>query len=423
MEKPLKIAVIAGEESGDLLAADMLAALGAREQRPLELIGVGGANLQRLGLSSFFDREDIALMGVAEVLAKLPRLIGHIYRLAAYLARQKPDFLLIIDSPDFTHRVARRLRRLAPNIPIIQYVAPSVWAWRPQRAAAMRGYIDLLLVVLPFEPAVLARLNGPKSVYVGHRLLSSPNVAAAYAAQKQREAARAAAAEGQKESGAKTKQTTAAQTLLLLPGSRRSEIRRLMPVFGAAAAELARDEPHWQILLPSLPHLANELRALAAGWPIQPQLIFTEEEKWAAFAKADAALAASGTVSLELALCGVPTVLAYKTDWLVRKFILPRIKIWSAALPNIIADEPLMPEYFNEYVRPPMLARQLKRLMRPGPARQAQLQGFEKLRAIMQTPKPSAELAAEALGEAGFLAPRGKGRAAAAKPENKKTRR
>jgi len=350
MEKPLKIAVIAGEESGDLLAADMLAALAQREERPIELIGVGGANLARLGLKSFFNREDIALMGVAEVLAKLPRLIGHIYRLAAYLAQEKPDFLLIIDSPDFTHRVAKRLRKLAPNIPIVQYVAPSVWAWRPQRAAAMRAYIDLLLVVLPFEPAALARLNGPKSVYVGHRLLSAAHVQSCYAAQKRHEAERAAETGGE---GAKPM-----RNLLILPGSRGSEIQHLMPEFGAAAAELARVIPDLHIMLPGLPHMAEKLRSLAADWPIAPQLIFDEQEKWAAFAGADAALAASGTVSLELALCNVPTVLAYKTDWLVRKFILPRVKIWSAALPNIITDEPIIPEYFNEYVRPAMLESQ-----------------------------------------------------------------
>jgi len=155
--------------------------------------------------------------------------------------------------------------------------------------------------------------------------------------------------------------------------------------------------------LPSLPHLAAKIRALTADWPSPPHIITDEKEKWQAFAKADAALAASGTVSLELALSAVPMVLAYKADWFARQCILPRVTIWSAALPNIITDEPLVPEYFNEFVRPGMLARQINRLLLPGPARQAQLQGFEKLRSIMQTDKAAGEAAAEAIAAAGFI--------------------
>lgn len=400
MEKPLKIAVIAGEESGDLLAADMLAVFMRQYKHPAELIGVGGAHLQKLGLSSFFSREDIALIGIWEALKKLPRLICHIRRLSAYLAREKPDFLLIVDSPDFTHRVAKRLRRLAPEVPIVQYVAPSVWAWREGRAAAMRGFIDLLLVILPFEPQVLARLNGPKSVYVGHRLLSYPPLRAAYEAQRKK-AEKAGKSSGRQ--AGKTAKNKDKKTLLMLPGSRYSEIKALMPVFGAAAAELQARQTNLEILVPTLPHLLEKLQHLAQDWPVKPHFITEEAEKWAAFARADAALAASGTVSLELALCAVPTVLAYKTDWLMTKFIVPRLKIWSAALPNIITDEAVVPEYFNEYVRAPMLARQIERLLDAGgAARQAQLAGFQRLRQIMQTEKPAAELAVQALAQAGI---------------------
>jgi len=384
MKKPLKIAVIAGEESGDLLAADVLSAYAGKIGRDIELIGVGGAHLQKLGLKSFFDREDIALMGIAEVLKKLPRLFIHIRRLSAYLAKERPDFLLIVDCPDFTHRVARRLRKLAPGIPIVQYVAPSVWAWRPQRAKAMRAYIDLLLVILPFEPKILTELNGPKSVYVGHRLLSYPPVQKAYEAQLKR--------------WQKAEETK--KLLVILPGSRNSEIKYLMPVFGQAAAQVKKDNPDLEIILPTLPHLAEKISKLAEDWVSKPNIVTSEEGKWAAFERADAALAASGTVSLELALCSVPTVLSYKADWFATKFILPRITVWSAALPNIITDEPVIPEYFNEFVRAPMLAHQINSLLHTGIRRTAQLEGFKKLRAVMHTDIPTSALAAQALIDA-----------------------
>jgi len=403
MLKPLKIAVITGEESGDLLAADIITALQRRLKADIQLIGVGGAHLSAMGLDSFFNREDIALMGVAEVLKKLPRLLCHIFRLSRYFAIERPDFLLIVDSPDFTHRVARRLRKLAPSIPIIQYVAPSVWAWRPQRAKAMRSFIDLLLVILPFEPQILAKLGGPKAVYVGHRLLSYPPLQKAYTAQKERQKKYSPSISDSGKAALK-KSEARKKTLLLLPGSRLSEIRHLMPVFGEAVGQIQRQHPAIHVILPSLPHLAAKIRALTADWPYPPHIIADEEEKWRAFAKADAALAASGTVSLELALCAVPMVLAYKADWFATKFIVPQITIWSAALPNIIADEPLVPEYFNEFVRPGMLARQINRLLQPGTARQAQLQGFEKLRQIMQTEKAAGDAATEAIIAAGLIA-------------------
>lgn len=375
---PLKIAIIAGEESGDLLGADLISALARRIGRNIKLVGVGGSHLEALGLKSQFDVDDIALMGLGGVLKKLPKLIFYIHYLARFIAREKPDCLIIIDSPDFTHRVAKKVRKIAPQIPIIKYIAPSVWAWRPERAKEMRAFIDHVLVILPFEAKVMHELKGPPATYVGHRLLTYPPLVAL-----------------EKEKACPVEEKSSPPTVVVLPGSRNYEIRGLIPIFGQALQILKNRNPNVEFILPTLPRLADTVRSLTKDWAIKVDVIVGEEEKWAAFEKADVALAASGTVSLELALAGIPMVLGYKADMFSKFFILPRIKIWTAALPNIIADRPVVPEYFNEFLRPGMLARQLEQLMATGPVRQAQLNGFELIKNAMKTSTPSGELASQ----------------------------
>lgn len=379
-EGPLKIAIVAGEESGDLLGADLIAALARKTGRNIRLIGVGGSHLDALGLKSLFNADDIALMGLGAVLKKLPSLLQHIHRLANFIAAEKPDCLIVIDSPDFTHRVAKKVRKLAPNIPIIKYIAPSVWAWRPERAKAMAAFVDHVLVVLPFEERVMRELDGPPATYVGHRLLTYPPLQAL-------DGIRAGLSNN----------APAKQTVVVLPGSRRFEIRGLMPVFGEALEILMKRKPDTQIILPTLPRLVDEVRLLAQDWKCHVDIVVGEEAKWLAFAKAHAALAASGTVSLELALSTIPMVLGYRADRFSKTFILPKVKVWSAALPNIIADRPVVPEYFNEFLRPGMLARQVEQLLLNGPVRQAQLDGFAHIRKVMKTPQPSGEIASQAI--------------------------
>lgn len=377
---PIKIAIVAGEESGDLLGADLISALARKTGRNIKLIGVGGAHLEALGLKSVFNVDDIALMGLGAVLKKLPKLILHIHRLARYIADEKPDCLIIIDSPDFTHRVAKKVRKFAPLIPIIKYIAPSVWAWRPERAKAMCSYIDHVLVVLPFEKKVMHDLQGPPATYVGHRLLTYPPLLAM-----------------EKMRLRHLEEKRSDPTVVVLPGSRHFEIRGLMPIFGAALEILKKRQPAINFVLPTLPRLADSVRKLMSEWPVKVEIVVGEEKKWAAFAKADAALAASGTVSLELALANIPMVLGYKADLFSKTFILPRVKVWSAALPNIIADRPVVPEYFNEFLRPGMLARQIEQLVVAGPVRQAQLDGFSLIKTTMKTSAPSGEIASRAL--------------------------
>ncbi|WP_105984432.1 MULTISPECIES: lipid-A-disaccharide synthase [unclassified Brucella] len=380
--RPLKIAIVAGEESGDLLGADLIDALRAQTDRLVDIVGVGGDHLAERGLKSFFDPHEIALMGLGAILKNLPGLMLRIRQTARQIVVEKPDCVLLIDSPEFTHRVAKKIRASAPSIPIVKYIAPSVWAWRPQRARAMRASIDHVLTVLPFEVEVMERLNGPQVTYVGHRLTSHEPILQARASQLVLEAQRFNADK---------------QTLLLLPGSRRTEIQMLMEPFGKAVEQLAARIEKLEVVLPTLPRIEAMVRDLSRDWTVKPLIVTGDEEKWKAFSRADAALAASGTVSLELALARIPSVLSYKADWFARKFLMPKITIWSAALPNIIVDEPVVPEYFNEFVRPGMLARNLERIMRPGSARQAQLDGFDEVASVMKTEKPSGEIGARVL--------------------------
>lgn len=382
--RPLKIAIVAGEESGDLLGTDLIDALRGQTDRLVDIVGVGGDHLAARGLKTFFDPHEIALMGLGAILKNLPGLILRIRQTARQIVAEKPDCVLLIDSPDFTHRVAKRIRAADPSIPIVKYIAPSVWAWRPQRARAMRDYIDHVLTVLPFEVEVMQRLNGPQATYVGHRLTSYPPILETRAAQVARE-------------GERWNDET--RRLLLLPGSRRTEIQLLMEPFGKAVEELASRVDKLEVILPTLPRIEAMVRDLSRDWAVKPLIVVDEEEKWRAFSRADAALAASGTVSLELALSRIPTVLSYKADWFARQFLMSRITIWSAALPNIIADEPVVPEFFNEFVRPGKLARYADQLMRPGPARQAQIEGFDSVASVMKTEQPSGEIGARVLLE------------------------
>lgn len=375
--KPLKLAVIAGEVSGDLLGGDLVAALKRRHDGPIELVGVGGEALETQGLQSLFDYSELSIMGFSQVIKRLPKLLARIRQTANAIIAARPDVLLIIDSPDFTHRVARKVRAALPDLPIVDYVCPSVWAWKEYRARKMLAYVDHVLAILPFEPAAMLRLTGPATTYVGHRLTVEPNL---LETRRQRALRSTNAPLGDK-------------TILLLPGSRGSEIRQLLPVFEQAATELSRRNDRVRFILPTVPRQEALVRSLLESWSIKPTVVVGQEAKWRAFAEADAAMAASGTVILELGLAGVPVVSTYKTEWLAR-FVLSRIKIWTAALPNLIADYAVVPELINDVLRPGMLARMIERLAGDTPERSAMLQGYDLVWQRMQTEEPPGEKAA-----------------------------
>lgn len=378
-ERAYRLAVIAGEVSGDLLGADLVHALRGHFDGSIELVGVGGEALQAEGLDSLFDYSELSIMGFSQVLVRLPKLLLRIRQTARAIIAARPDALVIIDSPDFTHRVARRVRAALPDLPVINYVCPSVWAWKPERAPKMRGYVDHVLAVLPFEPDVMRNLGGPPTTYVGHRLASDGNVLAVREQRRERR---------------QSDEVRKAKTCLLLPGSRSSEIGRLLPIFREAVEELAARHEDIRFLLPTVPRQEKRVRELTASWKVQPEITVAADKKWQAFAEADAALAASGTVILELALADVPVVSTYCADWLV-SLLHSRIRIWTAALPNLIADFPIVPEYFNKAIRPAALTRWFERLSGDTPQRRAMLDGFAIVQSRMSTTRPPGERAAE----------------------------
>jgi lipid-A-disaccharide synthase len=376
-ERPLKIAIVAGEESGDLLGYDLVKALQELTGRSIVLVGTGGRHLEELGLRSLFDSSEIALMGVAAILRDLPRLIRRIGQTARAIVAEKPDCLITIDSPEFSLRVAKNVRAADPTIPIVHYVCPSVWAWRPGRALAMRPYVDHILCLLPFEPAELGRLGGPQGTFVGHRLATEPGIASAAALQATRK-----------------RMDDGVHNLLLLPGSRRSEVNSLLEPFAQTVEVLQRRGHRLRLLMPTVPRLVEHLRARTANWPEEPEIIVDAARKWQAFGVADAALIASGTVSLELALSGVPFISCYKIDTVGMMFHR-LVTVWSAVLPNIIADRSIVPEFYNQYVRPEHLARDLEALLSESAMRTWQEDGFAEVARQMKTDKPSGVLAAE----------------------------
>jgi lipid-A-disaccharide synthase len=378
LSRPLRLGIVAGEESGDLLGADLVKALRERTGREIELAGVGGRHLEAEGLTPIFDGSEIALMGISAVVRDLPRLVRRIGQTAQAIASFEPDCVVTIDSPAFGLRVAGRIKARAPGIPVVQYVCPSVWAWGPWRARKMKAQVDHVLCLLPFEPDALKRLDGPPGTFVGHRL--SKNSGLLYAA----------------EENAKRSRSAARRSLLVLPGSRRAEVAGLLEDFGRAVAVLKERGGDFEVVVPTLPRLENAISAASADWPVKPRIVTGEEEKWHAFGAADAALAASGTVTLELALAGVPLISCYRTDRLMR-MAGSLITTWSAALPNLIAGWPVVSEYYDTQIRPERLAREIEQLWSDTPARQAQLRGFAQMREALATDRPAGEIGADIL--------------------------
>ena len=231
---PLKLAFIAGERSGDLLGGDLIAAIRRRHNGPVDVVGVGGDAMAAEGLDSLFDYQELSLMGFGAVIVRLPQLLMRIRSTAQEIITAKPDCLIIIDSPDLTHRIAQRVRAALPDLPIVNYACPTVWAWKPERAVKMTGYIDHVLSIFPFEPEVVARLGGPPVTYVGHRLMSDDGLGSTMEAQALRQREHAAHA---------TKEPFAPAHCLLLPGSRNIEIKLLLSTFRDTVAELERRRP------------------------------------------------------------------------------------------------------------------------------------------------------------------------------------
>jgi lipid-A-disaccharide synthase len=364
--EPLTIWIVSGEESGDQLGAKLMRSLKARlGAERLRFGGVGGHAMRNEGLNSIFPLEEIAVMGISAVIARLPAILKRIRMTVDAAVAAKPDMLVIIDSPDFTHRVAKAVRRRSPHIPIVDYVSPSVWAWRPGRAPKMRAYVDHLLALLPFEPEAHRRLGGPPTTYVGHPLIERLS-------------------EIRPAPGERGGRTGEPIKLLVLPGSRRSEVSRLMEPFGAALDLLKERSPRpFAVTIPAVSHLAQEIRARANSWSVKPRIVEGEAGKWTAFRQADVALAASGTVTLELGLSGVPMVVAYRVSKIeeVLKYL---IKAPSIVLTNLVLGEHVVPELIQWDCTPEKLADALLPLLSDTPERQRQMEAFGKLDTLMK---------------------------------------
>lgn len=361
-----KIFLIATEESGDRLGSSLMKALRRRLGDTVRFEGVGGQSMAREGLVSLFPIEDLSIMGFAAVVKQLPMILRRIRETADAVLAAAPDMLVIIDSPDFTHRVARRVRARRRVLPIVDYVSPSVWAWRPGRARAMRSYVDHVLALLPFEPEAYRRLEGPPCTYVGHPLLEQVGVLRPDAQERQRRDA-------------------SAPTLLVLPGSRRSEIRHHLSAFGETIEVLRQSAPEIDVILPTMPHLVDEITIAVANWPRRPRIVVGDDDKRAAFRAARAALAKSGTVTLELALAGVPMVAAYKGGrveaWIAQRVV----RVSSVILANLVIGENVIPEFLQENCTARNLAPALREVLTDSPMRQFQLKAFAKLDTIMST--------------------------------------
>ncbi|SMR72002.1 lipid-A-disaccharide synthase [Aliiroseovarius halocynthiae] len=333
----MKVFLIAGEPSGDRLGAALMA--GLKTLHPdIEFLGVGGVAMAAEGLSSRFPMSELSVMGIAEVAPKYSHLKRRIRETAEAVIKANPDVLITIDSPDFCLRVARIVKEeeiegqtFGRDIPIVHYVAPSVWAWRPKRATKMARWVDHVLALLPFEPPYM-QSAGMGCDFVGHPVVAETQADDA-AAQTFREA----------------HGIGDAPLLLVLPGSRKGEVLRLAERFGEVIAHAKRAKPDLQVVLPMAQGVEGLVREEVAKWSVAPILIpaSAPDDKTAAFKAADVALAASGTVSLELAAAHTPMVIAYDMNWLSRFLIGRMLKIDTVTLVNLVSDTRAIPEFLG----------------------------------------------------------------------------
>lgn len=348
----LRIFLVAGEPSGDVLGARLMAQLRTLAGGHVQFSGVGGPAMAEQGLDPLFPMADIGLMGLAEVVPKLRQIVRRLDQTAGAVRAMRPDALVTIDVPDFSGRLADRLADRA--FPIIHYVAPTVWAWRPGRAAKLARRVDRLLTLLPFEPPYFEAVGLPTH-FVGHPVVES------------------GAGSGD---GARFRSDhgigPAQPVLCVLPGSRRSEVDRLLPVFGAAAAQLAADGRDLVLAVPTVPGVEATVRAAVRQWPLPAVVVTGDAAKFDAFAVADAAMAASGTVSLELAIAGTPHLIAYRVSPLTAAIVRRLIRVRHVSLVNLLAHEPLVPELLQQACRPGRVRAEIARLLDDAGAAAAQ---------------------------------------------------
>jgi lipid-A-disaccharide synthase len=363
--EPLDVFLVAAEESGDRLGAALIRALRDRTAGAARFSGVGGREMAAEGVASLYSIDDFSIIGFTAIPRRIPRILSLMRFTAKAVVSRRPDVLVVIDSPGFTRGIARRVRAADPAIPIVEYVSPSVWAWRPGRARVMRAYIDHILALLPFEPEVHRRLGGPPCTYVGHPLADEVSKLRPDAEEARRRLA-------------------SPPVLLVLPGSRTGEVQRLLAVFADTVARVRDRLGPLEVVVPTVPHLVAPIAQATAQWPVRPRIVVETAEKQAAFRIARAALAKSGTVTLELALAGVPTVGAYRVSWLEAVVGRRMIKVSSVILANLVLGENVVPEFIQEACTAENLAGALVPLIEDTPERRRQIEAFARLDAVME---------------------------------------
>lgn len=353
----MKIYVIAGESSGDLLGARLMRAL------KQDFVGIGGPQMEAEGLQSLIPMSELALMGFVEVLPHIPRLMRHIGTTVKDILIQKPDVIVTIDSPGFNFRVAKRMREHWPKCSseaprFIHYVAPSVWAYKPGRAKKLAEIYDEVLTLLPFEPPYFTK-EGMRAHFVGHPLVEDIPRPDATAFRKRYDI------------------SEDTKVITVLPGSRMGELKRHLPVLKECIRSLAGDYPGLVTLMPSVPHLKQAVKTMTADWSSRLLLIDQGTEKWDAFAASDAAIGKSGTVTLELALTGTPMVVIYKVHplsaWLMRKMKITRY----VTLVNILLNQEVIPELLQEDATVEKIASAIRELLKDPVKRNKQTGAFE----------------------------------------------
>jgi len=356
-----RVYLVAGEPSGDRLGAALMA--GLRKLDPgVEFHGIGGRAMESLGLQSLFPMDELSVFGIVEVLPRLRSLMRRIDQTAAEVARLAPDVLVTIDSPDFSLRVAGRVRAMAPGVRTCHYVAPSVWAWRKGRARKMARRIDQVLTLLPFEPPYM-EAAGMRADFVGHPVVTEPVPTLAETLALQEELS-----------------LGDAPVLVVLPGSRRGEVSRLLPVFGDVVGRMLAARPDLRVIVPAAAPVVGAVIEGTARWPGQPLVLdpsglpepVAEARKRTAFALGRVALAASGTVSLELAAVGTPMVIAYNVAWLTWQIVSRLIQVDTVTLVNLVSDLRAVPEFIGPDCQPGPIAGAVLALMDDGPHRAAQ---------------------------------------------------
>ena len=362
--EPAKVFIVAGEHSGDMLGGKLMQALKQLHDGKIQFAGVGGAAMEAQGLNSLFPLSDIAVMGVVEIAKRLPVLVRRVYKTVGAAHLFVPDIIVIIDSPEFTHPIARRIRKHAPQIPILNYAPPTVWAWRPGRAAKMRSYIDHVMNLLPFESAAFKRLGGPPGTYVGHPIIEKLDWI----------------------DGLSTKALASRldisdddNVLVVLPGSRTNEVRHIIDYFTSTINILDDRLNKLKVIIPVVENVADLVREGIRDWPCPVHFIEGEENKFAAFKLAKAAIAVSGTVTLELSLTRTPMIVAYRADKIMVPILRRLITAECIAMANLILEDIVFPEFIQEKVIPENMAATLIPLFSDTPERQVQLKALDRV--------------------------------------------